>query len=252
MQLRRFYIPELVHGETTVVLPESESQHALRVLRLSPGDELLLLNGKGVVARAELLDAPAGVRRPKQAVCRILEPQNAARPDPPLTLCVAPPRGKAFDWILRTATELGVSVIQPILCRYGVARPEGVSENWHDTLVTAMKQSQNPWLPELCGPREFSAVLKESIASGATSVFGASPAAEATPHQPLSSGTAAQVSRVWVGPEGGFAPEEEEAFLAAGCIPVTIGAATLRVETAVPALMGYLWGRRNADREERR
>lgn len=233
-----------------MVLPDGESQHALKVLRLAPGDELLLLNGKGVVARAELLEAPAGVRRARQALCRILDLQNVARTEPALVLCVAPPRGKAFDWVLRAATELGVAAIQPILCRYGVARPEGVSENWHDTLVGALKQSQNPWLPELCEPRDFSAVLEETSFKGETCIFGASPAAEATPHQPLSSESAKRVTRVWVGPEGGFAPDEETALLKAGCVPVTIGSATLRVETAVPALMGYLWGRLAVGKED--
>ena len=252
MQLRRFCIPTLTTEDETVVLPEGESQHALRVLRLSPGDEVLLLNGRGLVALAELQASPDGARKGRQAVCRVLEIQEHPRLEPQLALCVAPPRGKAFEWILRTATELGVAVVQPILCRYGMARPEGVSENWLETLAAALKQSQNPWLPEVRAPRVFSVVLQEAISGGEASIFGASPAAEATPHQPLSSEMAVRVSRVWVGPEGGFAPDEEAALLTAGCIPVTIGSSTLRVETAVPALMGYLWGCRHAGKEEAR
>lgn len=222
-----------------MALSAGESQHALRVLRMQPGDELLLLNGRGLVAHAKLLSPEQSERRAHQARCQILDTQVYQRSEPVLELCVAPPRGKAFDLVLRAATELGYAVIQPILCRYGVARPDGAAESWQETLITALKQSCNPWLPEVRAPREFSAVL----ADGISGVFGASPAAEATPHQLLSVETAREVRRVWVGPEGGFAPEEENALLTAGDIPVTIGTATLRVETAVPALTGFLFGR---------
>ncbi len=243
MQVRRFYLPTLTATSAAVDLPEGESQHALRVLRLQAGDELLLLNGQGLVARAELLPAPAGVRRPKQASCRIMDVQVFPRTEYPLELCVAPPRGKAFDLVLKAAVELGYLRIQPILCRYGVARPDEASEGWRETLVSALKQSCNPWLPELCAPREFATVLAE----GVPGIFGASPAAEATARQPLSIPSARQVRRLWVGPEGGFAPDEESALLSAGVTPVTLSSATLRVETAVPALTGFLWGRCGAE-----
>ncbi|MBR4125943.1 MAG: 16S rRNA (uracil(1498)-N(3))-methyltransferase [Victivallales bacterium] len=239
MQLRRFYTPELSAGADTASLSEGESQHALRVLRMQPGDELLLLNGRGLIAHAELLPPLEGVRRPRQAICHILEKQEYQRIEPSLELCVAPPRGKAFDAVLRAATELGFATIQPVLCRYGVARPDDVADGWQETLVAALKQSCNPWLPEVRVPRDFSEVL----ADGVCGVFGASPAAEATPHRALSVAVAKTVRRVWVGPEGGFAPEEENALLAKGVIPVTIGSATLRVETAVSALAGFLLGR---------
>ena len=239
MQIRRFYVPDLSSTEGDVALPEGESQHALRVLRMQTGDALLLLNGRGLIAHAKLLPPEPGVRRAHQAMCQILDKQFYPQSEPTLELCVAPPRGKAFDLVLRAATELGYAVIQPILCRYGVARPDGVADGWQETLVAALKQSCNPWLPEVRSPREFSAVLAE----GVPGVFGASPAAEATPHQPLSILAARQVQRIWVGPEGGFAVDEEKALLSAGVIPITIGTATLRVETAVPALTGFLFGR---------
>ena len=222
-----------------MALSAGESQHALRVLRMQPGDELLLLNGRGLVAHAKLLPPEQGVRRAHQAMCQILDTQLYQQSEPTLELCVAPPRGKAFDLVLKAATELGYTVIQPILCRYCVARPDGIADGWQETLIAALKQSCNPWLPEIRSPREFSAVL----ADGIPGVFGASPAAEATPHQALSFATARNVQRIWVGPEGGFADDEEKALLAAGVIPITIGTATLRVETAVPALTGFLFGR---------
>ena len=250
MQIRRFYAPGLEDGDTTVSLTESESQHALRVLRLEPGDRLRLLNGRGLVAEAELLPDPNGARHPRQALCRILESSRQPPPSPSLTLCVAPPRGKAYDVVLKTATELGFAKIQPVLCRYGVARPQADSPDDLMTLVAALKQSEHPYLPQLQAPRPFAEVLAGQSGDCMKGIFGASPMAERTARRPLDSMMARQIGAVWVGPEGGFAPEEEKALLDAGLFPVTIGCCTLRVETAVPALAGYLHGRREMPEEE--
>jgi 16S rRNA (uracil1498-N3)-methyltransferase len=155
-----------------------------------------------------------------------------------LTLLVAPPRGKAFDLVLKAAVEVGFTRIQPILTQYGVARPEGSSENWEQTLVAAMKQSANPWLPELAPPIPFAQALSYS----AKALFGASPGAEALPtRQPLHQ-RLLETNAVFIGPESGFSRQEEEELLDHDAFPVTIGPAIMRVETAVPALAGYLYG----------
>ena len=140
MQIRRFYVPEFNEGDELVELPSSEASHALRVLRLRNGDRLQVMNGRGVIADAELV-VDADGRRPRDASCRILSCQVFSRRTPSLTLCVAPPRGKAFDLVLREAVELGFSAIQPILCTYGVARSEETGSGCQETLVAALKQS---------------------------------------------------------------------------------------------------------------
>ncbi len=241
MQIRRFFCPEL-SDECQIQLPDAESTHALRVLRLSAGARMQLLDGKGTIADAELLPPPAGQRNPKHACCQILERRTLPRPSN-LTLLVAPPRGKAFDLVLRAAVELGFAAIQPILCTYGVARPEGTSEGWNQTLIAAVKQSANPWLPVIKPPMEFADAL--ACPEYRQAAFGASPAAEATPAQTVDANA---VTALWVGPEGGFAPAEESALLSSGLRPITIGQCVLRVETAVPALAGYLAGAKEASK----
>ena len=143
------------------------------------------------------------------------------------------PRSKAFDLVLKAATELGFTAVQPVLSQRGVARPEECSGNWQETILTAMKQSINAWPPTVLAPRPFDALLAATLPG--TMLFGAVPKEEAAPRP-----GAASIRSIWVGPEGGFAPEEEEALLRRGALPVTIGHAVLRVETAVPALAGYL------------
>lgn len=247
MQIRRFHTPDLTAASETILLPPAEANHALRVLRLGKGDRLQLMNGRGIIADAEIMDL-GDSRRPKDAPCRILSIRETPPPAVSLTLCVAPPRGKALDLVLKAAVELGFSAIQPLLCEYGVARPEDVSDSWNETLIAAMKQSSNPFLPNLLPPMEFSQALDARM--DAVSVFGASPAAEATAFRRLTPKVASTVSCVWVGPEGGFAPKEEEALLGSGAIPVTLGRCVLRVETAVPALAGCIYGIANLLKSE--
>ncbi len=241
MQIRRFYVPEFNEGDELVELPSSEASHALRVLRLRNGDRLQVMNGRGVIADAELV-VDADGRRPRDASCRILSCQVFSRRTPSLTLCVAPPRGKAFDLVLREAVELGFSAIQPILCTYGVARSEETGSGCQEPLVAALKQSSNPFLPEMRAPVGFAESLGEPPSDGGLRAFGASPRAEATERRVLTPGNARRVTQIWIGPEGGFTRDEEDALLEAGGIPVTLGECVLRVETAVPALAGCVYG----------
>ena len=144
-----------------------------------------------------------------------------------------------MDAALRTATELGVTRISPILCRYGVAKPENDKDNWQQTLIAACKQSGNPFLPAISPPQNFSDALAGHDA--AAGFFGAVPHANDQPIRPYERPSPHPVS-LWIGPEGGFAPEEDAALRAAGLRALTIGPWILRVETAVPALLGALYG----------
>ena len=153
-----------------------------------------------------------------------------------MVLYVAPPRNKNMDTVLKSATELGVARIVPVICRYAVSRPDAsAATSWSQTLVTAMKQSGNPWLPELDAPIAFSDALSASDDDG---FFGAVPREDDLRTSSLPY-TPSRLS-LWVGPEGGFSPEEEQALRTKGLIPLTVGPWILRVETAVTALLGSL------------
>lgn len=236
MTIHRFYYPKTLPREGTVTLPSTESAHAIKVLRLKPGDELLLMDGKGAVAHA-ILQAPPGNRRMHEAVCAIDSVTVTPRPTRYVHLYVAPPKSKNYDLVLKSATELGVSRITPILCRYGVAKPDGIGQDTYDNpLIAALKQSANPWLPEL---EAVTGVAEAVERSGPFGYFGAVPrAGEALPESPWDRPEGE--TSLWIGPEGGFAPEEEEMLRGHGLRPLTVGDWILRVETAVPALLACL------------
>ena len=230
MIVHRFFCPDLpADGAEEAVLPEGEARHAAKVLRLRQGDQVLLLNGQGLVCQAEI----SAVSRDARSVsCRVQERESHPEPAVRWHLYVAPPRGKTFDLVLRMATELGVWRIVPILCRYGVARPDETSASWEQVLVTAMKQSVNPWLPAIEAPCAFRTAVDGASGCG---YYGAVPSENLT---------AAQLPRektdrcLWIGPEGGFTAEETACLRQAGYQPLTVGNWVLRVETAVAALLG--------------
>jgi 16S rRNA (uracil1498-N3)-methyltransferase len=218
-----------------VALPSAEALHAGKVLRLRPGDRVDLLDGAGTRAEAAISNGGQG-RRFDGMACRVLRRDACPEPTLHLRLYIAPPRGGLMGDVVRCATELGVRRISPVLCRFGVSRPEASArDGWLHEAVVAAKQSGNPFLPEVDVPRPFAEALREAPEPG---VFGAVPrtgaavpAVPAGPHVGL-----------WIGPEGGFCEEEENALLARGLVPVTLGPWILRVETAVPALLGRIWG----------
>ena len=191
--------------------------------------------GRGGRAAAVLLD-DGPTRKIREASCRIESTEAVSRPQLSIVLYVAPPRNKNMDTVLKSATELGVAKIVPVICRYAVSRPDAsAAESWSQTLVTAMKQSGNPWLPELGAPIAFSDALSTSDEDG---FFGAVPREDDVQAASLPC-TPSRLS-LWVGPEGGFSPEEEQALRTKGLVPLTVGPWILRVETAVTALLGSL------------
>ena len=230
-----YYVPKTFTVGEIVRLSAEETAHALRVMRLEPGERLTLLNGQGGRAVAVLVnDGPT--RKIREASCRVESAEVVPQPSLAITLYVAPPRNKNMDTVLKSATELGVAKIVPVICRYAVSRPDASAvESWSQTLVTAMKQSGNPWLPDLIAPQSFREALTNCHGDG---FFGAVPRpgdlqASDFPYTP-------NRLSLWVGPEGGFSPEEEQALRNKELLPLTVGPWILRVETAVTALIGFL------------
>ena len=236
MGTHHFYSPTKLPSSGEITLTAAETAHAVKVLRLQPGDELVLLDGQGTVARA-VIQPPKGNRRIHEAVCRLTDVQTVPPTAKPVHLYVAPPKSKNMDIVLKAATELGASDITPIFCRYSVSKPEtNVKETWEQALITALKQSTNPWLPKLHSACDFSEALGQS---GSFGFFGAVPTDKDTAI-PAPWERPDGETTLWIGPEGGFSPEEEAALRAHGLFPLTVGNWILRVETAVAALLACL------------
>jgi 16S rRNA (uracil1498-N3)-methyltransferase len=149
------------------------------------------------------------------------------------------PKGSRLDWLLEKATELGAASLRPTLFDRSVAGLEELSpakrERWFGHCVAAAKQSRLDFLPDVAEPAPLPAVLAargESLGLLGDVEADALPLASA-----LGPRRTGQEILVLVGPEGGLVPEERQSAMDAGFLPVRLGHTTLRVETAVIAIL---------------
>ena len=222
----RFFLPPESWNEAA--LTGDEARHASQVLRLQPGHEITVFDGKGRRALAGILrvsrdrvDLRLGEHRPSPAA------------GAPITLVQAIPKGKNMDLVVQKAVELGVSAIIPVITRNTVVQPgEGKAEKWRRTALEACKQCGQDTLPEISDPLPFPQSLAALRSSPGLKII-ASLAEGALPiKQILRAAPPATAATLLVGPEGDFTPAETASALDAGFQPVTLGRIVLRVETA--------------------
>lgn len=218
----QFFAPDI---NSSSVLPESESAHAVRVLRMQPGDEMIVVDGSGSRCKCRLADA-----HPKRATVEILSVEKI---EPywrgAITVAVAPTKHMdRMEWMTEKLTEIGVDRIVPLLCRYS-ERKEIKTERLVKTAVSAMKQSLKASLPEV-GEMVSIKRFIETDKSDLRYIAYCSPE---IPRRLLSRLYIPGKSvTILIGPEGDFSSEEIKAALDAGYQPVSLGDARLRTETA--------------------
>lgn len=216
-----FYTPDI---STTLELPQEEAAHALRVLRLAEGDELMLTDGKGSFYSAEI-DMISG----KRCYVRIVE---VVSPAPlwrgHLHLALAPTKNMdRVEWFAEKATEIGINEITFLDCRFSERRVVK-TERVEKILISAMKQSLKPTLPILNPMTSFSKFVSQPFA-GQKFIAHCYEGEKEPLMQALS---ADEDALVLIGPEGDFSPEEVSLAIAHGFRPITLGKSRLRTETA--------------------
>lgn len=218
----RFYAPDITE---TLCLPESDSQHAVRVLRMREGDALQAVDGRGRV-----IDCRLAVAHPKHAAVEV----TAIREEPlpwgqTLTVAVAPTKHMdRMEWLVEKMTEIGVNRIIPMLCEHS-ERKEIKTERLEKIAVSAMKQSLKAVLPQIDPMTRFSDVV--AMMPDATRVLG-----YCDPSLPKKDFAKAYIPQtdtmILIGPEGDFSPSEIKLALGSGITPITFGRNRLRTETA--------------------
>ena len=239
--MRRFFVPPRDLTGDEIALTGETLRHMGAVLRLSAGDEILLLDGLGTLCRCRIVSLD---RRSGKAC--VLDRWHEEESAFPVRLLQALPKGDKMDLILQKGTELGVTAFVPVLAGRSISRPVPGQDDkrlarWERIIREAARQCRRPILPHLASPLPLSDAL-EGCASDLRLMLweGESrPMAEALP------GAVPRDAAILVGPEGGFAPQEAEKAAKMGFIPVSIGPRILRTETAgfaVAAVLQYLYG----------
>lgn len=216
-----FYTPDI---STTLELPQEEAAHALRVLRLTEGTEVMLTDGHGSFYRAEI-DVISG----KRCYMRIVE---TVTPAPlwqgHLHLAMAPTKNMdRIEWFAEKATEIGFDELTFLDCRFS-ERKVVKTERVEKILVSAMKQSLKPTLPLLNGMTSFDKFIAQPF-GGQKFIAHCHEGDKEPLMQALRS---SEDALVLIGPEGDFSLEEVDKAIAHGFRPITLGRSRLRTETA--------------------
>lgn len=223
--MHRFFAPEIEH---TLTLPEEESQHAVRVLRLTEGDEIEVVDGKGTLYLCRI-----SLAHNKKCGVEIVE----RRPNMPhwgnkIVMCVAPTKNlDRIEWFAEKCTEMGMDRLIPLRCRYS-ERKELKIERLQKILVSAMKQSLKATLPELDEMTPIKEVLEMPFVGQKFICY----CDDAIDRKLFVSEYRPGVdTMILIGPEGDFSKEEVELALKNGFVPVSLGDSRLRTETAAVA-----------------
>lgn len=217
-----FYLPQITGA--LVQIEEEESQHITSVMRKKTGDRLELTDGKGKYCIGEIVEIGK-----RHTAVRILEERQTPPPAVRLHLAVAPTKNiDRFEWLLEKAVEIGVDTITPVLCKRS-ERDSIRHDRLEKVLVAAMKQCLRTHLPTL-GPFTPFAQFWEGVLAPQRFI-GWCPDEHRMPHirQVLQPGLD---TLVLIGPEGDFTPDEVALAQKNQCLPISLGPARLRTETA--------------------
>ena len=220
MSLPFFYVADLT--EKTVVLDEDTSKHVISVLRMSNGEELLLTNGKGIKAKAFIIDDNR-----KKCTVEISSVEQTERRKNKLAIGISLIKNASrFEWFLEKATELGIDEIIPLICER-TEKEKFRHDRLQQILISAMLQSQQSWMPVLHEPVAFKQALGFS--------FDQKFIAHCIEKDKASlSGQLINGSNklILIGPEGDFTPKEITIAIENKFQPVSLGPTRLRTETA--------------------
>jgi 16S rRNA (uracil1498-N3)-methyltransferase len=239
--LARFYVPDLDPLAREAALPADEARHLTRVLRLGEGDEIAIFDGRGHEFRARV--AAAARDRVQVALLERITPVPEARV--PLTLVQAVLKGEKMDAVVRDATMMGVAAIDPIVTARTIgpwhALESGrASERWTRIAVSSAKQCRRATVPVIRPARSLSEWL--GLDGSGLRVILVEPSAASGMEQSLHvlDARAPAAISLLVGPEGGWTPDERQQAEAAGCVPVTLGALTLRADAIAVAAIAIV------------
>lgn len=220
-----FYTPNI---QTEIYqLDEEESKHCIRVLRLKLGDQVNLIDGKGGLYLAEIID-----EHPKKTILKVLNVvREFAKRNHYLHIAVAPTKHiDRFEWFLEKATEIGIDEITPIICEHS-ERKEIKIERSNKIITSAIKQSLKAYHPLLNPQISFKELMHQAKADKKYIAH-----CEEGEKKSLAQDFSPQKNYlVLIGPEGDFSPNEIEIALQNGFVPITLGKSRLRTETAALA-----------------
>ena len=221
MQL--FYNPDIDETTESFSFDKEESRHIIKVLRKKDSDILHVTNGLGFLFETEITLASDN-----KCIVQVLSIKKADKPKFHLHLAVAPTKmNDRFEWFLEKATEIGIQEITPVICDRSERKVINL-ERFEKIILSAMKQSNETYLPKLNEAISFKEFIKQKN-EGLQLIAHC----EETDKKSLKEILKPNESvTMLIGPEGDFSEKEIALALENNYQPVTLGNTRLRTETA--------------------
>ena len=240
MRVPRLHVDRPLAAGGSILLPQAAGRHVTKVLRLGPGDPLVVFDGRGGEYEAAVARVSPGAVAVEIGAYRPVDRESALAVELGQGVC----RGGRMDLVVQKATELGVCAIRPVLCERTVvkldpARAGRRIAHWRAIAVHAAQQSGRTQVPEFGGFEDLETWLSRPGAG--PGIFLSPRAASPVSDLAQPEGTV----RLLVGPEGGLSPGEAERIRAAGFRELRLGPRVLRTETAALVALSVLqayWG----------
>lgn len=224
-ETRYFYVPDAAHQ---LELPTDEATHATRVLRLKSGDEMFLMDGAGTFYRAEVT-----LVSNKKCLYEIRETMLQEKTwNGNIHLAIAPTKmTDRIEWLVEKATEIGFDDITFLNCRFSERKVLRI-DRIEKIVVSAMKQSRKPWIPQVHEMMPFTDFVKANHTGKKYIAHCYEEIVRNDLFDELLSMNTPNDITVMIGPEGDFSIDEVELAMSHGFESISLGNSRLRTETA--------------------
>ena len=236
MHMVRIFVKNVLNEDMRFSPDPEEAHYLMSVIRMREGEELVVVDGKGMVFNASIkecgkkgcvIELSGTVKESHEMQARI-------------TLYQSVSKGERMDLTIQKSVELGVYRIVPVISERCVVRLDGKkdkSERWQKIALEAARQSGRDIVPVVTEPVPFAEAVRS--ASDSIKVIPWEEASGVDLKDVIGGRRPAGIS-VFIGPEGGYTPSEADMARAAGIVPVTLGSRILRTETAGPAVLAMI------------
>lgn len=224
-EVRYFYVPGALHMSE---LPDEEAVHAVRVLRLSAGDEVMLMDGAGSFHRAKVT-----LTTPKHCCYEILESMPQERQwEGRVHLAIAPTKMMdRMEWLVEKATEVGMDELTFLDCQFSERRSLKLPRI-EKIVISAVKQSRKAYMPVLNDMTAFKSFITYHFTGRRYIAHCYDEVPRVNLYDELRCCESDEDALVMIGPEGDFSIDEVRMAVEAGFVSVDLGKSRLRTETA--------------------
>jgi 16S rRNA (uracil1498-N3)-methyltransferase len=244
--MRRFFVDEILSAQGSFAITGAEAKHITKVLRMGPGERIVLLDKVGARLQAVIKEASR-----HRVLVNLERPLPAPAPSPVhITLCQALLKSHPMDLLMEKTSELGVDRVLPYIAERTVVKVDGDTahgkvRHWKEIAQSAAKQSDRAMPAEIGPLYPFDKMLAVLSKESALKILLWEQEGITSLKDLLRSKSPAPRVLAIVGPEGGFTEREVKEAGEAGFVSVSLGCRILRAETAAISLvtiLQYEWG----------